>query len=154
MSTRFQPGRAVIVGAAESDLGAVGTGWTALDLMAQGAFRALDDAGLSSRDVDGIFCATTQSRLAGMALAEYLNRPTAYINSPTASLNGKASLFISAAFGFLVSLASEVSGVFTGLQLCRICFVILARIFFEKSVWNLLLFESRNPSNTLPLQGP
>jgi len=81
MSARFQPGRAVIVGAAESDLGAVGAGWTALDLMAQGAFRALDDAGLSSRDVDGIFCAATQSRMAGMALAEYLNRPAAYIDS-------------------------------------------------------------------------
>jgi len=77
----FQPGRAAITGAAESDLGAVGAGWSAIDLMAQGVYRALDDCGLSVREVDGIFCATTQSRFAGLALAEYLHLPTAYIDS-------------------------------------------------------------------------
>jgi len=81
MSSRFQPGRAVIVGTAESDLGAVGAGWSALDLAAQGTFRALDDAGLSVRDVDGIFCAMSQGRFPSMALAEYLNLPTAYLDS-------------------------------------------------------------------------
>ena len=81
MSTDFRPGRAVIVGAAESDLGAVGEAYSALDLMAQGVYRALDDCGLSARDVDGLFCATTQSRLAGLALAEYLHLPEAYIDS-------------------------------------------------------------------------
>ena len=53
----------------------------ALDLMAQGVYRALDDCGLSIKDVDGLFCATTQSRLAGLALAEYLQLPEAYIDS-------------------------------------------------------------------------
>ncbi|KRC70860.1 thiolase [Achromobacter sp. Root83] len=81
MSTDFRPGRAVLVGAAESDLGAVGEAYSAMDLMAQGVYRALDDCGLSVRDVDGLFCATTQSRLAGLALAEYLNLPEAYIDS-------------------------------------------------------------------------
>ncbi|WP_313620279.1 thiolase [Achromobacter sp.] len=81
MSTDFRPGRAVIVGAAESDLGAVGDAFSAMDLMAQGVYRALDDCGLSVRDVDGLFCATTQSRLAGLALAEYLNLPEAHIDS-------------------------------------------------------------------------
>lgn len=81
MSTDFRPGRAVIVGAAESDLGAVGDAFSAMDLMAQGVYRALDDCGLSVRDVDGLFCATSQSRLAGLALAEYLNLPEAYIDS-------------------------------------------------------------------------
>jgi len=80
-SDDFRPGRAVITGVAESDLGKVGAGWSAIDLMAQGVYRALDDCGLSVRDVDGIFCATTQSRFAGLALAEYLNLPTAYIDS-------------------------------------------------------------------------
>lgn len=81
MSTDFRPGRAVIAGAAVSDLGAVGESYSAMDLMAQGVYRALDDAGTSVRDVDGLFCATTQSRLAGLALAEYLNLPEAYIDS-------------------------------------------------------------------------
>ncbi|MGY6273158.1 acetyl-CoA acetyltransferase [Achromobacter denitrificans] len=81
MSTDFRPGRAVLAGVAESDLGAVGEAYSALDLMAQGVYRALDDCGLSVRDVDGLFCATTQSRLAGLALAEYLNLPEAYIDS-------------------------------------------------------------------------
>jgi len=81
MRDDFRPGRAAVVGAAESDLGMVGAGYSALDLMAQGVGRALDDCGLTLRDVDGIFCATTQSRLAGLALAEYLNLPEAYIDS-------------------------------------------------------------------------
>ncbi len=81
MNDDFRPGRAVVAGAAESDLGAVGEAYTALDLMAQGVYRALDDCGLSIKDVDGLFCATTQSRLAGLALAEYLQLPEAYIDS-------------------------------------------------------------------------
>ena len=81
MSNDFRPGRAVVVGAAESDLGVVGEAFSAMDLMAQGVYRALDDCGLSVGDVDGLFCATSQSRLAGLALAEYLNLPEAYIDS-------------------------------------------------------------------------
>ncbi len=81
MNNDFRPGRAVLVGVAESDLGSVGEAFSALDLMAQGVYRALDDGGLSVTDVDGIFCATSQSRLAGLALAEYMNLPEAYIDS-------------------------------------------------------------------------
>jgi len=81
MSNDFRSGRAAIVGAAESDLGAVGDAYSAMDLMAQGVYRALDDCGLGIGDVDGLFCATTQNRLAGLALAEYLNLPEAYIDS-------------------------------------------------------------------------
>jgi len=81
MTTDFRPGRAVLVGAAESDLGAVGEGFSAIDLMAQGVYRALDDCGLPVGEVDGLFCATSQNRLAGLALAEYLNLPEAYIDS-------------------------------------------------------------------------
>jgi acetyl-CoA acetyltransferase len=81
MQSLSQRARAAIVGAAESDLGEVGPGFSALDLMAQGVQRALADCGLALRDVDGLFCATTQSRMAGLALAEYLNLPEAYIDS-------------------------------------------------------------------------
>ncbi len=81
MKTNFGRGRVAIVGAAESDLGEVGPGYSAMDLMAQGVHRALDDAGLTTRDVDGIFSATAQSRFSSMALAEYLKLPEAYLES-------------------------------------------------------------------------
>ncbi len=79
---RRKPGtRISIVGVAESELGEVGPGYTPIDLMAQATARALDDAGLALKDVDALFCATSQSRLAGLALAEYLHLPEAFIDS-------------------------------------------------------------------------
>jgi acetyl-CoA acetyltransferase len=65
-------GSVAIVGAAESDLGLVAPGMSALDLMAQATVRALDDCGLSLRDVDGVFAVATQTRMATMGLCEYL----------------------------------------------------------------------------------
>ena len=49
-----------IAGAAESDLGEVGPGFTPTDLMVQASLRALEDCGLQAADVDGLFAATTQ----------------------------------------------------------------------------------------------
>jgi acetyl-CoA acetyltransferase len=74
-------GSVAIVGAAESDLGAVATLMSPLDLMAQGVHRALVDAGLGLADVDGLFCATTQARTSVMSLVEYLGLPNAYTDS-------------------------------------------------------------------------
>jgi acetyl-CoA acetyltransferase len=74
-------GGAAIVGAAESDLGHVGEGFNVIDLMAQGIGRALDDAGLNLRDVDGLFCASTQARTSGLSLAEYLGISPSYIDT-------------------------------------------------------------------------
>jgi acetyl-CoA acetyltransferase len=74
-------GGAAIVGAAESDLGQVGEGFNVIDLMAQGIARALDDAGLDLRDVDGLFCASTQARTSGLSLSEYLGISPAYIDT-------------------------------------------------------------------------
>ncbi len=74
-------GCAAIVGVAESDLGAVAALMSPLDLMAQGIARALDDCGLTLKDVDGLFCATTQARTSAMSLAEYLRLPDAYTDS-------------------------------------------------------------------------
>ena len=68
-----------IVGAAESDLGQVADGMSPLDLMAQGTQRALADCGLALKDVDGLFCATAQSRLSVLAFAEYLGVQPAYV---------------------------------------------------------------------------
>ncbi len=74
-------GSVAIVGAAESDIGAVAALMSPIDLMAQGIHRALDDAGLTLKDVDGLFCATTQARTSAMSLVEYLGLPNAYTDS-------------------------------------------------------------------------
>ena len=74
-------GSAAIVGVAESDLGNVAEGLSVIDLMAQGVHRALDDCGLKLKDVDGLFSATTQSRLSVVALAEYLGLDPAFTGS-------------------------------------------------------------------------
>lgn len=74
-------GSAAIVGVAESELGHVAEGLAPIDLMAQGTKRALDDCGLSLKDVDGLFAATAQSRLSVLALAEYLGINPRFLGS-------------------------------------------------------------------------
>ena len=65
-------GKAVIVGAAESDLGEVGPGFTPLDLIGQATERALADAGLEKRDVDGLFSASVYYQMPTLSAGEYL----------------------------------------------------------------------------------
>jgi acetyl-CoA acetyltransferase len=65
-------GSVAVVGAAESDLGRVADHMTPVDLMAQAVSRALADCGLTPADVDGLFAAGSQVRMAPLALAEYL----------------------------------------------------------------------------------
>ncbi|MBO0743256.1 MAG: thiolase [Hyphomicrobiaceae bacterium] len=72
---------AAIVGVAESDLGHVADGLSVIDLMAQGVQRALEDCGLRLKDIDGVFCATTQSRLSVLALCEYLGIDPPFLGS-------------------------------------------------------------------------
>lgn len=74
-------GSVAIVGAAESDIGAVAALMSPIDLMAQGIHRALADAGLNLRDVDGVFCACTQARTSAMSLVEYLGLPEVFTDS-------------------------------------------------------------------------
>jgi acetyl-CoA acetyltransferase len=69
-----------IVGVAESDLGMAPAGTTPVDLMAQALRRALNDCGLGLHDVDGLFSASTQLRMPGLALSEYLGISTAYVD--------------------------------------------------------------------------
>jgi len=87
----LQRGSAAIVGVAESDLGAVAEEMTPIDLMAQGVQRALADCGLALRDVDGLLCATTQSRTSGLALSEYLGISPAFVD--TTILGGSSFMF-------------------------------------------------------------
>jgi acetyl-CoA acetyltransferase len=84
-------GAAAIIGAAESDLGAVARDMSPIDLMAQGIHRALADCGLQSRDIDGLLCATAQSRTSGLSLAEYLGISPAFID--TTILGGSSFMF-------------------------------------------------------------
>lgn len=65
-------GTAAIVGVAESDLGSVGPGRYPIELAAQASGRALAEAGLSTRDVDGLFCAIAGRGMAPLDVAEYL----------------------------------------------------------------------------------
>ena len=48
-------GSAAIVGAAESDIGAVAANMSPLDLLAKGIHRELADCGLKLKDVEWIF---------------------------------------------------------------------------------------------------
>jgi acetyl-CoA acetyltransferase len=91
MMEGLQRGSAAIVGVAESDLGAVAREMTPIDLMAQGIHRALSDCGLQLRDVDGLLCATAQSRTSGLSLAEYLGISPAFID--TTILGGSSFMF-------------------------------------------------------------
>jgi acetyl-CoA acetyltransferase len=84
-------GAAAIVGVAESDLGAVASDMSPIDLMAQGVSRALTDCGLGLKDVDGLLCATAQSRTSGLNLAEYLGISPAFID--TTILGGSSFMF-------------------------------------------------------------
>ena len=80
-------GGAAIVGAAESDLGAVAAAMSPIDLMAQATHRALADCGFSLSEVDGLFCATAQARTSGLSFAEYLgSRPPLSTRRSSAAL--------------------------------------------------------------------
>lgn len=73
--------RAAIVGAAESDLGVVGDR-TPLQLQAQAAKLALEDAGIAREEVDGIFVSGRWPGVSkGVAVAEYLGIRPRYSDS-------------------------------------------------------------------------
>src|SRR5918994_733360 len=65
-------GKAAVVGVAESDLGEVGPDFTPLDLIGQSTSRALEDAGLSKSDVDGLFSASAYYHMPTLSVGEYL----------------------------------------------------------------------------------
>lgn len=85
--------RAAIVGVAESDLGRV-PGKTPLGLIAQATTRALDDAGLSKREIDAVFSAGIPSIMPSSEVAEYLGIRPRYTDSTSV---GGASFEVHAA---------------------------------------------------------
>jgi acetyl-CoA acetyltransferase len=74
-------GRAAIVGVAESDLGEVGAGRYAIELGAQAAIRALDEAGLRTTDVDGLFTVIAGHLMPALDVGEYLGLRPRYTDS-------------------------------------------------------------------------
>ena len=74
-------GEYAIAGAAESDIGEVGAGWTPVDLMVQASLRALEDCGLGIEDVDGLFASTTQLPMATLNLGDQLGVQPRYTDS-------------------------------------------------------------------------
>jgi len=63
--------RAALVGAATFGIGEA-PGFTSMDLAARAALAALDEAGLSLSQVDGLFIALPSDFLSGLSFAEYL----------------------------------------------------------------------------------
>ena len=64
-------GKTACVGAATHGCGEA-PGWNSMELMGRAALMALDDAGLSVSDVDGVWAATAVHAMPGMSLAEHL----------------------------------------------------------------------------------
>ena len=73
-------GSVAVVGAAESDLGKVAPHTTPIDLMAQATQRTLAECGLELGDIDAVFSATSQVRMAPLALCEYLGLEPRYFD--------------------------------------------------------------------------
>lgn len=72
--------KAALVGVAESDLGRT-PDKTVLQLQAQAARAALDDAGLGFNDVDALFCAGNWAWSTNLMLAEYLGLQPKYTDT-------------------------------------------------------------------------
>jgi acetyl-CoA acetyltransferase len=81
-------GNSAIVGVAESELGEVGPGFTPLDLIGQATERALDDAGLEKKDVDGLFSASVYYQMPTLSAGEYLGIRPCY--SDTTMMGGSS----------------------------------------------------------------
>ena len=71
-----------IAGIGESDgWDVAGTGLTPLDLIAQATGHALDDAGLSKNDIDGLFTASAYYGMPGLNVGEHLGIAPRYSDS-------------------------------------------------------------------------
>ncbi|MFF5289565.1 acetyl-CoA acetyltransferase [Paractinoplanes globisporus] len=81
MSPAGLRGATAVVGVAESDLGDVGPGRYAIELAAQASHRALADAGLTVKDVDGLFGVVSGKLMSTVDLGEYLGIRPRYTDS-------------------------------------------------------------------------
>jgi acetyl-CoA acetyltransferase len=116
LSTR---GKAAIVGAAESDLGEVGPGFTPLDLIGQAADRALADAGLSKEDVDGLFSASAYYSMATVSAGEYLGIQPRYSDATNMGGSSFVSHLLHAAAALEAGLCEVALVVYASTQRSR-----------------------------------
>lgn len=79
----FPRGKAAVVGAATHGIGEM-PGFDSIDLAAQASIKALQQAGLTPADVDGVFIGLPQDFLSGLSFSEYLGiRPRVTDNNRT-----------------------------------------------------------------------
>lgn len=71
-------GRIAIAGVGEAELGTARPGLTHIDVAALAAKAALDDAGLTVRDVDAVFTASSYDAMMTMSLCEYMGIDSRY----------------------------------------------------------------------------
>jgi acetyl-CoA acetyltransferase len=71
ISDAFPRGGTAVVGAATHGIGEM-PGFESIDLAAQAALKALQQAGLTPADVDGVFIGLPQDFLSGLSFSEYL----------------------------------------------------------------------------------
>jgi len=87
-------GEVAVVGVAEAGIGRAELGQTPLDLIGVATRRALDDAGLSVSEIDGLFTASAYYFLPGLSVGEYLGITPKFSDST----NNGGSSFVSHLF--------------------------------------------------------
>lgn len=125
---------AAIVGVAESDLGAV-PNKTATELAAQAAVRALDDAGLTLNDVDGLFTANL-SRFSVTQLAENLAIYPSYLDG---TMTGGSS--------FEMHLGHAAAAIRSGL--CEVALIAYGSVQRSRKARNIAGFNESGTSAAL-----
>jgi acetyl-CoA acetyltransferase len=128
-------GRTAIVGVAESDLGEVGPGVSAADLIGQATVAALADAGLSKHDVDGLFGASSSVVAPGLEAAEYLGIRPRY--SDATNIGGSS---------FVAHLHHAMAAIEAGM--CEVALIVYGSV--QRSAAGRLL-SATEPS---PYEGP
>ena len=134
MSAASNIARAAIAGVAESDLGAV-PNRTATELAAQAAVRALDDAGLTLNDVDGLFTANL-SRFSVTQLAENLALQPSYLDC---TMTGGSS--------FEMHLGHAAAAINSGL--CAVALIAYGSVQRSRKVRNIAGFNESGTSAAL-----
>jgi len=79
-STVALRGAAAVVGVGHAGLGSA-AGYTEMEILAQAAYRAVADAGLSMSDIDGLCTCSASAAMWAMPVAEYLGIRPGFIDS-------------------------------------------------------------------------
>ncbi|MHA7601166.1 thiolase [Alicycliphilus sp. T452] len=80
MSLQQLRGKAAIVGVGHAGIGEA-TGFSAMEILGQAALAAVDDAGLTLRDIDGLATCSSAASMWALPVAEYLGLRPQFIDS-------------------------------------------------------------------------